>query len=147
MNRTPPSATPSGAEVRAPSRAHEGKLPLKTHSVDGKCQAKVLSEDDIQGLKAEVTDTLLASKQSKRKGNSGDPISTGGTSADQIRTNKGGLPRGAAARTAARMILDSLATPAPPAEKPKKGKAKSAAKSKTKPGTSSSSKKTPKSKA
>lgn len=133
MNRTPPSATPSGTEIRAPSRAQEGKLPLKTHSVDGKRQAKVLTEDQVQSLKSDVSDTLCASKQAKKKGTSDD--------------GKGGLPRGAAARAAAKMILDSLATPAPKAET-SKGKVKKTPKAKGKAKSkSAAAKKAPKSKA
>lgn len=122
VNRAPPSETPSAPGI--PPGSEDKRLPLKTHSVDGKKQAKVLTKVEIQRLKSDVTDAMRGDKEKPKI-------------------------RGAAARAAAAALLNSLATPAPSSKKPTsaakaavKAKAKAKSKARAKAKAAASKKKT-----
>ena len=66
VNRTPPSLSPpAGVQALKPASSD---LPLKSHTAEDKQLNKVLSPDQVQSLKAEVTDALGDMNKTKKGG-------------------------------------------------------------------------------
>ena len=120
VNRTPPSLSPpAGVQALKPASSD---LPLKSHTAEGKQLNKVLSPDQVQSLKAEITDALgdmNKTKKGERKNK--QPRERKAPVEKKPKTEAAPkVPRGTYARTAAQVVLASLATPARgPEPKPK----------------------------
>ena len=112
----PESEPESGPKQKQPA------LPMQALTATGKAKMNKLSPEQIAELKEKVDDavkTTSKDKVSKRKGQEVPAASSTKNDKDgEQGTRPPRAPRGTYARKAAQALLDSLATPAPPAKKP-----------------------------